>query len=147
MDTLQLLLLERPMAVYVALVFAEGIALVVLHARRTRRATIGAAVPVVLGVLVAILSALVTTQRERVAIALEDLCRAAVAGDGAGFAAGIDEGYQDGVYRKDRMVATVARLMPRKLFFWGTITASSRRRVYLATDPVREYWRRSNSND
>ena len=108
-DTLQLLLLERPLAVFVALVFAEGICLVVLYARRTRRALIGAAVPVVLGLIVAVLSVVVTTQRERVAAALEGLRLAVVAGDGAGFAAGIDQDYDDGVYPKDKMVGTVAR--------------------------------------
>jgi len=112
-DTLQLLLLERPLAVLVALGFVEGICLVLLYAHRTRRVLIAAAVPIVLGGIVVIVSAVVTTQRERVNAALVSLCRATAAGDMEDVSQGVDGAYDDGVYRKAELLAIVDRTRSR----------------------------------
>jgi hypothetical protein len=113
MGTLKQLFLEQPLALYVALFFAEALCLLALWRRRTRRALLVCSVPVVLAAAVFVLSTLVVTQRERLMGALESLRTAVLAGDGAAIASWLDDNYDDRVYNKEGAAAAAQRAARR----------------------------------
>lgn len=107
METVKLLLFERPAAIYWALFFAELICLLALWRLRSRRALLAALVPAVLAGLVLGVSHLVVTERERLMAATDGLRIAAVAGDMAAFGSLIDKAYEDGEHGKAEVVDAV----------------------------------------
>jgi hypothetical protein len=107
METVKELLFERPLAIYVALFFAEAICLMVLWRLRSRRALAAALAPLVLGAVVYILSSVVVTEHKRLMMALDSLRDAVVAGDTDAASTWIDDTYEDRQHDKRSALAAI----------------------------------------
>ncbi len=103
METVKLLLFERPTAIYVALFFGEMICLLVLWRLRSRAAGIVAAIPLALGAIVFVLSAAITTEHERLVSAVQAMREAVMNRDANAIAALVDDSYYDQRYDRQRL--------------------------------------------
>ena len=108
MDDLKNLFFAEPLALYLALGLAELVTLAVLYKRRSRRSLVAALVPILLAAVVAALAAIITTERERLVTALDELARAAQEGDMGAAAPWIDQTYFDGLYDRADLLDVVA---------------------------------------
>jgi hypothetical protein len=111
METVKILLFEEPIAIYWLLFFAELTTLLMLYVRRTRRWAVVATLPAILAATVALLSWAVTTDRERLQLAVVELADAAQEAGPAGMTPWIDDSYADRKYKtKAELVAAAERV-------------------------------------
>lgn len=107
MEDLKILLFEDPAPLYWACGLAEAICLVVAWRVRSRRAWIASAVPVILAALLLLLSRAVTTDRERLRMAMEQLRQSVLAGDVEAAEPLLDDAYNDGVHDKRQALGAI----------------------------------------
>ena len=113
LDTVKTLLLEDPLAVYIALAFAELIFLTLWARYRTRAWLRRALWPIGLAAAVGLTAALVETGRERLHRTLRELAAAVEQGRLDAAAELVAEDYFDGRYRKADLLSAARRATDR----------------------------------
>lgn len=111
MDDLRRAFLEEPIWLYVMLAVVEAVLAAAWHYRRSRRLAWALLAPPALAVAVGVLAWAVTTERERLAQALDQLAVAVRRGDHATVVKLVDRDYQDGRFDYDGILGAAGRTM------------------------------------